>query len=94
MGQCEINTIDTTLHNDTTLQFGPDDAVIIAAPVYGCLLYTSFEFNKVVSGVQEQRPRWKRALGATEGAMGEAVGQLYVERYFPESSKQYMICLL
>lgn len=35
MGQCEINTIDTTLHSDTTLQFGPDDAVIIAAPVYG-----------------------------------------------------------
>ncbi len=54
----------------------------------------NFEFNKVVSGVQEQRPRWKRALGATEGAMGEAVGQLYVERYFPESSKQYMIGLV
>lgn len=54
----------------------------------------SFAFNKVVSGVQEQRPRWKRALGATEGAMGEAVGQLYVEKYFPESSKQYMIGLV
>lgn len=54
----------------------------------------NFEFNKVVSGVQEQRPRWKRALGATEGAMGEAVGQLYVERYFPESSKQYMVGLV
>lgn len=54
----------------------------------------SFEFNKVMSGVQEQRPRWKRALGATESAMGEAVGQLYVEKYFPESSKQYMIGLV
>lgn len=54
----------------------------------------SFEFNKVYSGVQEQRPRWKRALGATEGAMGEAVGQLYVEKYFPESSKQYMLGLV
>ena len=54
----------------------------------------SFEFNKVMSGVQQQRPRWKRALGATEGAMGEAVGQLYVEEYFPESSKQYMIGLV
>ena len=54
----------------------------------------SFEFNKVMSGVQQQRPRWKRALGATEGAMGEAVGQLYVEKYFPQSSKDYMIGLV
>lgn len=54
----------------------------------------SFEFNKVMSGVQQQRPRWKRALGATEGAMGEAVGQLYVEKYFPQSSKEYMIGLV
>uniref|UniRef100_UPI00272F6903 M13 family metallopeptidase n=1 Tax=uncultured Muribaculum sp. TaxID=1918613 RepID=UPI00272F6903 len=54
----------------------------------------AFEFNKVVSGVQQQRPRWKRALGAAEGAMGEAVGQLYVEKYFPESSKQYMLGLV
>ena len=54
----------------------------------------SFEFNKVMSGVQEQRPRWKRVLGTTEGALGEAVGELYVEEYFPESSKQYMIGLV
>ena len=54
----------------------------------------SFDFSKVMSGVQQQRPRWKRALGATEGAMGEAVGQLYVEKYFPQSSKEYMIGLV
>lgn len=54
----------------------------------------AFEFNKVMSGVTEQRPRWKRALGATEGAMGEAIGELYVERYFPQSSKDYMIGLV
>ncbi|MDE6177056.1 MAG: M13 family metallopeptidase, partial [Paramuribaculum sp.] len=54
----------------------------------------SFEFNKVMSGVQQMRPRWKRALGATEGAMGEAVGELYVERYFPQSSKDYMVDLV
>lgn len=50
----------------------------------------SFEFNKVMSGVKSQRPRWKRALGVTEGYLGEAVGELYVEKYFPESSKKYM----
>lgn len=54
----------------------------------------AFEFSKVLSGAQEQRPRWKRALGATEGILGEAIGELYVERYFPESSKQYMLDLV
>lgn len=54
----------------------------------------NFEFSKVMSGVTQQRPRWKRALGATEGAMGEAIGELYVERYFPQSSKDYMIGLV
>ncbi|MBD5206476.1 MAG: M13 family metallopeptidase [Bacteroidales bacterium] len=50
----------------------------------------SFEFNKVMSGVEQQRPRWKKSLGAVEGVMGEGIGQLYVEQYFPESSKIYM----
>ena len=54
----------------------------------------SFEFNKVISGVQQQRPRWKRALAVTENLLGEAIGQLYVEKYFPKSSKQYMIQLV
>ncbi len=54
----------------------------------------NFEFNKVMSGITEQRPRWKRALDATEGALGDAIGELYVERYFPQSSKDYMIGLV
>ena len=55
---------------------------------------TSFEFAKVRSGVQQQRPRWKRALGVPDGIMGEAIGQLYVEKHFPESSKQKMLDLV
>lgn len=54
----------------------------------------NFEYSKVLSGAKELRPLWKRALSATEGAMGEAIGQLYVEKYFPESSKQYMLGLV
>lgn len=54
----------------------------------------NFQFSKVMSGVQELRPLWKRALSATEGALGEAVGELYVAKYFPESSKQYMLELV
>jgi putative endopeptidase len=49
----------------------------------------SFEFyGKALSGTPQQSARWKRALGATNGAMDEAVGKLYVERYFPAESKQ------
>ena len=51
----------------------------------------AFEFNKVMSGVAAKQPRWKHALATAEGLMGEAIGQLYVEKYFPESSKQYML---
>ncbi|MDE7389317.1 MAG: M13 family metallopeptidase, partial [Muribaculaceae bacterium] len=54
----------------------------------------SFEFSKVMRGVKEQRPRWKRALGTTESLLGEAIGELYVEKYFPESSKEYMVGLV
>lgn len=55
---------------------------------------TSFEFSKVLSGVKQMRPRWKRALGTADGYMGEAIGQLYVEEYFPESSKEKMLELV
>lgn len=49
---------------------------------------TSFEFAKVRSGVGQQRPRWKRSLGVADGYLGEAIGELYVEKYFPEASKK------
>ena len=54
----------------------------------------NFEYTKVAYGVQEQQPRWKRALSFVQGIMGEAVGKLYVQKYFPESSKQRMITLV
>lgn len=51
-------------------------------------------FGTVMSGKQEDRPRWKRAVSATEGALGEAVGQLYVEKYFPAAAKERMTQLV
>ena len=53
-----------------------------------------FELSKVMSGVQQDRPRWKRATALVSGVLGEAIGKLYVEKYFPESSKQQMIQLV
>jgi predicted metalloendopeptidase len=47
-----------------------------------------FAFHgKVLSGTPQQRERWKRAIDATSAALGEAVGKLYVARYFPASEK-------
>ena len=51
----------------------------------------SFEFHgRVMSGQQEQRPRWKRAMSVPNGILSEAVGKMYVDRYFPEKDKVRM----
>lgn len=51
----------------------------------------SFEFfGKVMSGKQEQSPRWKRAVSAVDGSLGEAVGEMYVAKYFPPEAKARM----
>jgi predicted metalloendopeptidase len=44
-------------------------------------------YGKTLSGVPQQRERWKRAVSATSNALGDAVGQLYVKRYFPPAAK-------
>ena len=47
-----------------------------------------------LNGQPEQRDRWKRAVGALNGGLGEAIGQLYVQRYFPPAAKQKMLALV
>lgn len=54
----------------------------------------NFELRKVISGVQQLQPRWKRALSVPNSLLGEALGQLYVEKYFPQSSKDKMLDLV
>lgn len=55
----------------------------------------NFEFyGKVLSGKKEERPRWKRAVGTVDGVMGEAVGQMYVQKYFPAEAKERMVKLV
>ena len=51
-------------------------------------------FGKLMSGREEIRPRWKRVTSTVEGAMGEALGQLYVEKYFPAEAKTRMETLV
>ena len=55
----------------------------------------SFDFfSTQMSGVTEQRPRWKRAMSVPNSILGEAVGQMYVAKFFPETSKQKMLDLV
>ena len=47
-----------------------------------------FDFSgKFLNGQKEMKPRWKRVLSTTSGALGEAIGQLYVKKYFPPEAK-------
>lgn len=68
------------------------DVVSSAAP----LLSDDFEdadfelFSHVMSGIEEQEPRWKRAMAIPNSMLGEAVGELYVKKYFPPENKEYM----
>lgn len=55
----------------------------------------NFDFyGKTLSGKKEDQPRWKRAVAAVDGMLGEAVGQMYVEKYFPPAAKDRMIQLV
>ena len=47
-------------------------------------------YGEFLQGQEEQRPRWKRAIAATENQLGEQLGALYVDRYFPPESKAAM----
>ena len=52
----------------------------------------SFDFfSAQMSGIKEQKPRWKRAMQAPNSILGEAVGEMYVAKYFPEKDKQKML---
>ena len=51
-------------------------------------------FGKTMRGRQEDYPRWKRATNQVEAVMGEALGRMYCERFFPETSKERMKTLV
>ena len=51
-------------------------------------------YGKMMTGSKELRPRWRRTIDIVSGSMGEAVGQLYVQRYFPPEAKERMLKLV
>ena len=60
------------------------DVTLALPKVYGD---ANFRFQQVLTGAKQQQPRWKRALRATDGALGEAFGQLYVNEAFSPAAK-------
>ena len=54
----------------------------------------NFKYSSTITGVKEMQPLWKRVIGTINGTMGEAVGQLYVEKYFPATAKARMLELV
>ncbi len=67
-----------------------------AAGVLGDEVYAeSFDFyGRVMSGKQQMKPRWKRSVASVNAILGEAVGQMYVEKYFPAENKERMTQLV
>jgi putative endopeptidase len=60
-----------------------------AAKLHSAVSEENFRFyGTVMSGAKKQQPRWKRVLSTTDGALGEALGQVYVEQNFSEESKK------
>lgn len=51
-------------------------------------------YGRAMSGAQQDRPRWKKAVSTVDGVLGEAVGRLYVEKYFPAAAKERMVNLV
>ena len=51
-------------------------------------------YGTVISGKKVQQPRWKRALEAVNGALGDIIGELYVEKHFPPAAKERMTQLV
>jgi putative endopeptidase len=59
------------------------------------IVQQNFEFYaKTLSGTPQIRDRWKRGVSVTQGALGEAIGKVYVEKYFPEKAKSEMKVLV
>ncbi|MBR5745195.1 MAG: M13 family metallopeptidase, partial [Muribaculaceae bacterium] len=99
VGQPKVLAVVNDIFANASLQQIRD--YLTAHYIFGASSYLSddfgeadFELNKVVSGAEQRPPRWKRALAIPNGYLGELVGQLYVEKYFPQSSKDKMLELV
>ena len=87
-----VNSLLKTEPVETLRAYLAADYLGSAAPYLSDDIYAAYFdfFGRQMSGQQEMRPRWKRAMNVPNGLLGEAVGEIYVAKYFPESDKQRM----
>ncbi len=91
-----LGSIFTDTSLDTWKDYLAFQTLSSFAPVLGDEFFTlNFNFfSKGLSGIDEPRPLWKRAVGSVNGNMGELLGQLYVDKDFQEESKVRMDVLI
>ena len=100
VGQPEVlDTVNGLLKKEplaTIKNYLAASVISSAAGYVGDELYTAHYdfFGRQMSGQQQMRPRWKRAMAVPNGILGEAVGEIYVKKYFPESDKQRVLELV
>ena len=92
----EVNSMFTTISIDEWKSYLRWNILNSSAPyLHKALADTHFDFyGAYLSGKKEIRPRWKRAIGAADEALGEAIGQIFVEKYFPPEAKERMLQLV
>lgn len=92
--QPEAFTAESALVNSTPLETWKDWLAFHVIEAYGSVLPKAFSdewfafFGKELSGTPQQRPRWQRAVFLVDDFLGDAIGKVYAERYFPASSKE------
>lgn len=92
----EVAKLINTLPLSKSISYLEYNLLDAAAPTLSDDFVTArFDFyGKVMSGRQANQPRWKRAVNSVDGLLGELVGEMYVEKYFPAAAKERMVNLV
>lgn len=83
LGETDLGTLKAFM----AAQFLSSNAAVLPTEIDDA--YFNF-YGKLLNGQEVKRPRWKRAIASTEGMLGEQLGKLYVDQYFPPESKAAM----
>lgn len=91
----KVNALLSTVPVETWKKYLKFHIIAPSANALSNAFVTSiFNFSKAITGQQKIKPRWERIYRATDGNLGEALGQLYVKKYFTEEAKQRMLELV
>lgn len=91
----KLNSLLKTIPISTWKAFYRFHVVDDAAPyLSSAFVNASFNYNKVISGQQQIKPRWERVYRTTDSHLGEALGQLYVKKFFTADAKKRMLELV